>query len=222
MLGSFVEIESAKFGTLTGIVTNDAIRNTTICSYDKGFPQVLIIEKNSAVKELSLEKYLGHLINSMINTADLRKTKDMVAACWASRQHYLYGVIKSIKQIIALRRDNYDSMVCKISPELITDIHKINPEFPKTGVYVVSTRDNAEGYMCGLDPAKTDLEGLIINPATHPMDNPEEASEVITRLYKKNYGSVKRFESADDKGYFCYEVPTYAVAWVKNPILNLG
>lgn len=205
------------YGVITGF---DAHNGFGIDIYDYGFPINYHVQnaerctysfipekqKNKYVV-LSKEAYLEHLAKAEKLMDKRLKSKNLIAACWASRQHYLKGIIENIKNN---------------APE-----YKINDApAPKTGVYVICKSRGNDPVRCSLSPEENDLEGLIVTPRY----NPKDIAVIIAQLNPTNFGKVipdqtsyNQCGSIMNARYFVYEIPEDAVDFVKNPfVLDLN
>ncbi|MFW5871547.1 MAG: hypothetical protein ACOCUT_00425 [bacterium] len=162
-------------------------------------------ESIKKISELNKSQFIEHLEKQSEKLYSLTETKDLVAACFASRYHFLNGIIENIK------KDDHEGIF----------LHNIMPEYPETGVYVLSARDQTygeseSGWRNSQDPSKINLEGIIFNPRV----TPRMASQIVSRWYGNKFGSVEGVEinsGINFNSFFCHEVPDFAVDFVKNP-----
>lgn len=180
--------------------------------YDYGFPVHLHVPKASESGYfhwdrpinkhvvLSKAKYLEHLGGVSKSMDKKLGGEDLVAACWASRQHYLQGVMENIKD--------------GLPQYCISAVHP-----PKTGVYVLCSATNNEPNRCSLSPDKVDLEGLVVTPRYSPRD----VAVMIAHMHPNKFGKISprntnftHCGAIMDAVYFVYEVPENAVDFVKN------
>jgi hypothetical protein len=158
------------------------------------------------ISELNKSQFIEHLEKKSDNLYSLTESKDLVAACFASRYHFLNGIIENIK------KDNHKEIY----------LYNIMPEYPETGVYVLSARDKTyaeeeSGWRNNQDPSKINLEGIVFNPRV----TPRMASQIVSRWYGDKFGSVEGAEinlGINFNSFFCHEVPDFAVDFVKNPV----
>lgn len=181
--------------------------------YDFGFPvtfknfnlELYEKETNENISELNKAQFIEHLEKKSEELYSLTESKDLAAACFASRHHYLNGIIENIKKV------NDDKVY----------FHNIVPKYPETGVYVLSARDqkydeNNSGHRNDGDPSKINLEGISFNPRV----TPRIASQIVSRWYGNKFGSVEGVEinlGINFNSFFCHEVPEFALDFVKNP-----
>jgi hypothetical protein len=159
--------------------------------------------------ELTLDEFL-ELSNKDLNSIKSKiKQEDKVGAVYASRHHYLQGVMDFLKE-------HYRT---KIHPS------DIKPKLPGTGVYVISENFFNHPTQNHFEPENVPLEAfkIISENQVHPV----QAALLLTHIYGHKFGDIKPntpnlFDSRTggimNLGYFAHEVPDYAVPWIKNPI----
>lgn len=215
--GNFVAITPAKSGTevVHGIVTGFARDNGIFIDiFDYGFPFGQFFKncfegrfywtpegKDFNVEKLSLPQFLGHLEQARDRIIPKKESKDLVAACWASREHYLNGVIA---QLVQGGTDLVDSW-------------NLKPRFPETGLYVVHS-GCFEDYHCDINPESTNLEAVLIEPRV----TPNNAARILTAWYGRFRSVTATHPGATGIGYFCHEVPESARSFVKDPLVIKG
>lgn len=163
--------------------------------------------KIEKITQLNKSQFIEHLKKKSDDLYSLTESKDLVAACFASRYHFLNGIIENIKN------DNNEGIY----------LHNIIPGYPKTGVYVLSARDQKypeekSGWRNNQDPSKINLEGIAFNPRVPP----RIASQIVSRWYGNKFGSVEGVKinfSINFNSFFCHEVPDFAIDFVKNPTI---
>jgi|APSaa5957512622_1039677.scaffolds.fasta_scaffold26532_3 hypothetical protein len=151
---------------------------------------------------ISHPKFTEHLGRAKGKLSALTKSEDLAAACWATREDYLSGIIDNILKNGKDEQHHYN----------------IKPEFAQTGVYVLSRRDRLDEDRCNINPSKTELDGIAIDPRV----SPGSASRIVTAWYGSNFRSVEGISDASGQAYFCYEIPERAVDFVKDPVKFKG
>lgn len=186
--------------------------NVHIVSYDFGFATSLIVEdvtpdpfnwpsannpKNPGV-QIPNKEFLEHLKQRRDSMNEKLKSKDLIAACWATRQHCVDGIIKNLEKNI----------------EHINHWELTKGTSAKTGVYVICpTHYSPEVYpdRCDKDPSNVPLQGLIVKPRASPSG--------IAKALKLLGINFKKGPEVWTKGIdlFAYEIPENATEFVKNP-----
>ena len=211
--GNFLKLEPIKEGrALYGIVTGFGgliDHGVFLDIYDMGFPIGRYVDKslknnwgfpleqeyNPII--LTAGQFLEHLEEARDALKPRIESRDLVAACWASREHYLSGVIDRI------RANGKD----------IQQHYEIKPAFAGTGVYVLSARTHMEEDRCNIDPSRANLEGIVIDPRVSPLN----ASRLVTAWFGSTFKSVEGVQDASGFAYFCHEIPEKAKDFVSNP-----
>lgn len=161
----------------------------------------------NAAEEISESEYLEHLEACHADMHAKQASRDLAAACWASRQHRLGETMRLIRE----RKPHYEIERCA--------------EYPKTGIYVVHAQCATPRFDRSIvDPSKARLEGLMTSPRLPPTD----VSVILAHAYPKGFNSIRaenQFANGIvlNVGYFTYEIPASAMAFVRDVhIFDLG
>lgn len=216
----FKDKNSQTYGLVTGWGGDPWVVTMGIESYDFGFPCRLhisdIYEKKIWGEEIGKNKallitpdeFIKHLLKrAKIINKKFQNSNGLAKACWASREHYIKGVIKKIGK----RKEKEDWYSHTF----------IAADSPKTGVYIIGKASGSEPDRCYIDPDDTSLEGLTIEPRL----SAAQVAAVVQHFFPTKFGSViggnrgANFNHGNvfNRIYFAYEIPEKAIQYVKDP-----
>lgn len=191
--------------------------------YDFGFPiRVFVgsVKENSFFsegpainksEEVKTDEYLEHLEVEGGALVGKSSIGGLAAACFLTRARYVKEVIKNIK------RDNIKLQHFAIAPSS-----------SRTGIYVIcSATSCCLSDRNDLDPSKTDLEAIRVNPRIHPSN----LALVIQQFYPEQFGNVSSSQAKSgggmlwggergsilNRGYFAYEISEEGLKFIDNP-----
>jgi len=183
------QYEGRRIGDGGGIVVDN---------YNRGFPEeVRVPIPGNSYSPMKREDYLTHLglcLNAMEEKIQ-GKPGDLRAACWASRHHFLEGVIKNIEK----------------------GKSDLAPESPGTGEYVICRATSNDPQRNSLDPSFTELEYVGFELTTEPKNVAESIQERFGNRFRSiisNFGVPSDDGTPLKKYFFAYEIPEKGLVFI--------
>jgi len=214
--GDFIRINLENGKTLHGVLGYYKLPpnpSVSVVVFDAGLPYQFskieaefpmmpghVPECPNKAEVISQDDYIKHLEESKEKFSQKLASKDLVAACWASRMYSLDDVISNAK-----------------GPGGVP--FTFLPATPSTGIYVVHAlaQPTSKPFACKEAPEDQPLQGIKVNPILSPAD----LSFVLSYTNPHGFGAVDAGTYQSTPGvsrFFAYAIPEEAVGYVKNPL----